>query len=187
MSAPLAIFDIDGPPTADEIQTLASVYESILVSELRGAPHRFAVTPGARTLLDHLFASEWDIAIATGGWSRLAHLKLAAAHIPTNLLLASCDDSQDRFEIFRLAQNRAAKRRTDSYSRIVLVGDGIWDLRVAAALGWCFLGVGKGERARRLVAEGASAVVEDFSDLWRVLNLLEHCSAPDVRESQGAG
>jgi phosphoglycolate phosphatase-like HAD superfamily hydrolase len=174
-------------PTADEIEALANAYESALVSELRGAPHRFSVVSGVPALLDHLFAAKWDIAIATGGWSRPARLKLAAAHIPAELLLASSDDSQDRCEIFRLAQNRAASRLKASHSRTVLVGDGTWDVRVAAAHGWCFLGVGKGERARQLVAEGASAVVEDFSDLSRVFDLLQHCSAPGVRNAHGAG
>ena len=174
-------------PTADEIQALANAYEVALARELQAAPHRFSVIGGVPALLDHLFAARWDIAIATGGWSRLARLKLAAAHIPEALLLASSDDSYDRFEIFRLARDRAVQRRKSYHAKTVLVGDGTWDVQVAAAHGWCFLGVGKAQRAERLLAEGASAVVEDFSDLPRVLDLLQHCSTPKVRRSHEAG
>jgi phosphoglycolate phosphatase-like HAD superfamily hydrolase len=170
-------------PTVEELQAFAEAYESALCRELQRAPHRFSVIRGVPSLLHRLFTEKWDVAIATGGWSRLARLKLTAARIPEDLLLASSDDSPDRSEIFHLAQERAAKRRGEVYAKTVLVGDGIWDVRVAAAHGWCFLGVGKEARAERLLAEGATAVVEDFSDLSGVLNLLESCSQPEERKT----
>ena len=40
--------------------------------------------------------------------------------------------------------------------------DGLWDARAAASLGWRFVGVGEGERAERLRAEGAVAVVSGY-------------------------
>jgi len=174
-------------PTDDELQTFADAYESALCRELQHAPHRFSVVRGVPSLLKRLFTEKWDVAIATGGWSRLARLKLAATRIPEELLLASSDDSPDRSKIFHLAQERAAKRRGESYAKTVLVGDGIWDVRVAAAHGWCFLGVGKGDRSERLLAEGATAVVEDFLDLSRVLNLLEHCSRTEEHKTLTTG
>jgi phosphoglycolate phosphatase-like HAD superfamily hydrolase len=170
-------------PTVEELQAFAEAYESALCRELQRAPHRFSVVRGVPSLLDRLIDERWDVAIATGGWSRLARLKLRAARVPDELLLASSDDSPDRSEVFLFAQERAAKRRGEPYAKTVLVGDGIWDVRVAAAHGWCFLGVGKEARAKRLLAEGATAVVEDFSDLSRVLNLLESCSRPEVGET----
>jgi len=174
-------------PTSEELQTLGDAYESALCRELQHAPHRFSVIRGVPSLLKRLFTAKWDIAIATGGWSRLARLKLAAARIPEELLLASSDDSPDRSEIFHLAQERAAKRRGESYAKTVLIGDGISDVRVAAANGWCLLGVGKGDRAERLLAEGATVVLEDFLDLSRVLDLFEHCSRPEERKCSENG
>ena len=48
---------------------------------------------------------------------------------------------------------------------VVYVGDGVWDLRAARRLGHGFVGVG-GDRGReRLVREGASVVLRDFTDL----------------------
>lgn len=174
-------------PTVEELRAFADAYEFNLSRELQRAPHRFSVIRGVPSLLDRLFAEKWDIAIATGGWSRLARIKLTAARIPEELLLASSDDSPNRSEIFQLAQERAAKRHGEFYSRIVLAGDGIWDVRVASTHGWCFLGVGKEARAERLLAEGATAVVEDFSDLSRVLDLLEHCSRPEGHKTLTTG
>jgi phosphoglycolate phosphatase-like HAD superfamily hydrolase len=174
-------------PTVDELQAFADLYESALCRELQHAPHRFSVVRGVPSLLNRLFAEKWDVAITTGGWSTLARMKLTAAGIPEELLLASSDDSPDRSKIFHLAQERAAKRRGESYAKTVLVGDGIWDVRVAAAHGWCFLGVGKQDRVERLLAEGATAVVEDFLDLSRVLNLLEHCLRPEDHRTLTTG
>jgi phosphoglycolate phosphatase-like HAD superfamily hydrolase len=166
-------------PTVEELKAFADAYEPALSRELRQAPHRFDVIRGVPSLLDRLVAEKWDVAIATSGWSRLARLELAAARIPEELLLASSDDSPDRSKIFLFAQERAARRRGEPYTKTVRVGEGIWDVRVAAAHGWCFLGVGREVRAERLLAEGATAVVEDFSDLSRVMNLLESCSRPE--------
>ncbi|HYL99677.1 MAG TPA: HAD family hydrolase [Blastocatellia bacterium] len=168
-------------PTTEEVLALVCAYEAALVRELQRAPQKFRATPGAPALISRLLGDSWGVGIATGGWRRLARLKLSAAGIPGDFLLASSDDSHDRLEIFRIAHNRLSKSLGLPHSgRTVLVGDGIWDLRVACALGWSFLGVGKAERAARLKAEGASAVVEDFASLSEVLDLLQTCSVPKV-------
>jgi phosphoglycolate phosphatase-like HAD superfamily hydrolase len=165
-------------PTAEELEAFADAYAQALSSELQRAPDRFRVMQGAPALLDLLHRMQWDVAIATGAWRRLARLKLEAAGISEELLLATSDDAMDRREIFRLAQSRAVEKRGAPHSGTVLVGDGVWDVRVAAGHGWRFLGVGKGQRAERLRAEGATAVVEDFSDLVETLNLLQRCGTP---------
>jgi phosphoglycolate phosphatase-like HAD superfamily hydrolase len=151
----------------------AQSYARNLSRELERSPDRFRVVTGAPELLERLQAMQWNVAIATGGWRRLARLKLAAARISRDLLLATSDDSMDRHEIFRLAQLRAVERSGEPHSDVVLVGDGVWDVRVAAAHRWRFLGVGKGERAERLWAAGATVVVEHFGNLPETLSALE--------------
>ncbi|MBN2383491.1 HAD family hydrolase [bacterium] len=168
----------DRSPTAAELQTLITNYRSNLVAALQARPQSFRITPGAPDLLEHLTGPDWYVAIATGGWRQLAHLKLAAAKIPVELLLASSDDAWDRSEIFQLAWERAGHGRSDAFVRTVLVGDGQWDVRVAAKHGWSFLGVGHAERAQQLRAEGASAIVPDFSNMDQILVLLEQCPKP---------
>jgi hypothetical protein len=66
------------------------------------------------------------------------------------------------------------------HERVVLIGDGIWDIRVAAHLGWSFLGVGLGERRARLERAGANVIVENFSDARDLLELLRTCGGPKL-------
>jgi len=165
-----------GAPTEAKVEVFVGRYEASLARELERAPSRFAATPGAAPLLGRLRREGWDVAIATGGWGRTARLKLHAADLPVDLLLASSDDSQDRVAVFELAKRRADVTYRGIHQRVVLVGDGIWDIHVAAHLGWAFLGVGCGERGVRLRDGGASAVVENFLDGDGVLRLLRERS-----------
>src|SRR5262245_12558818 len=163
-------------PTPSELEAFVSSFEAVLARELRaGGP---LAMPGAAELLERLAETRWDVAFATGGWGRTARLKLRTAGLPVEPLLASSDDSADRVEIFRLARSRAAARDGGPHARSVLVGDGLWDVRVAARLGWPVLGVGRGEHAGRLRNEGASAVVADFQETEAVLDLLLACEVP---------
>ncbi len=162
-------------PTRPELEAFIARFEAVLARELQRAASRSLAMPGVAQLLGRLAETGWDVAFATGGWGRTARLKLRSAELPVEPLLASSDDSADRVEIFRLAGNRAAARDGAPHARNVLVGDGIWDVRVAARLGWPVLGIGRGEHASRLREEGASAVVPDFADTEAVLDLLADC------------
>jgi len=163
-------------PSGQEIEEFVARFEASLGLELRRAPERFRAIAGAPQLLGHLEEKGWRFAFATGGWGRTARLKLEAAGLPVASLLASSDDSHDRFEIFRLAESRAVASSGAPFARTILVGDGIWDVHVAARLGWSMVGVGSGQRATRLRSEGAGVVLSDFSDLERVSAALLACA-----------
>jgi phosphoglycolate phosphatase-like HAD superfamily hydrolase len=165
-------------PTAAESEEFAVAFEAALRAERDRAPQRFAPIAGARLFLDHLIASGWRYAIATGGRARTAGLKLEAAGLPTDRLLASSDDSPDRREIFDLARRRLVEREGGTPTRIVLVGDGVWDLRTAAQLGWSMVGIGITEGATRLREAGASTVISDFTNHAAALAAVEHASVP---------
>src|SRR6185295_9468243 len=160
------------PPARQELDAFIDAFEAVLARELQRDSGGALAMPGAAQLLQRLAGTGWDVAFATGGWGRTARLKLRTAGLPVEPLLASSDDSLNRVEIFRLAASRAAERAGAPHARIMLVGDGLWDVRVAAHLGWPVLGVGRGEHADRLREEGAGAVVADFQDTEAVLNLL---------------
>jgi phosphoglycolate phosphatase-like HAD superfamily hydrolase len=168
-------------PTEAEVEAFVGRHEAALTRELEQDPSRFAAMPGAAPLLDCLRREGWDVAIATGGWGRMARLKLHAADLPVDLLLASSDDSQDRVEVFELAKRRADVIYRGVHERVVLIGDGLWDIHVAAQLGWALLGVGCGERGDRLRSGGANAVVDNFLDGDGVLRLLRELRAPPIR------
>jgi len=165
-------------PTAAESEEFAVALERAFVEAHARAPARFAAILGASALLAELTVREWRYAIATGGRGRTARLKLSLAKLPTDRLFASSDDSPDRREIFGLAQRRLVREAGGAPLRTVLVGDGVWDVRTAAALGWGMVGIGTGERARLLREAGATVVLRDFADLAVALAALEDATVP---------
>ena len=174
-------------PTPAELRALHDRFVMTLEAELRAAPQRFRPIAGASSVPMGLEAAGWSVAMATGGWSRSARLKLRAAGLMMDEVpLASSDDGISREEIIRTARRRAEARTGAPFTRVVSVGDGTWDLRTAAALGFPFVGIGAGERADRLRAAGASLVLEDLSDWPRVLAALSSATVPRL-ETERAG
>jgi beta-phosphoglucomutase-like phosphatase (HAD superfamily) len=120
---------------------------------------------GARAFIEFLRERGWEIALATGAWSESARLKLAAAGFPLTLPLACCDEWPSREEIVLGA---IAGRQ---YDRIVVFGDGWWDVRAARNLNLPFIGVGD-------TAEGAAESIADFSDPEEVLAAMMRARPP---------
>jgi phosphoglycolate phosphatase-like HAD superfamily hydrolase len=172
-------------PTSTEVATFIDHFAVALQRELELAPDRFRPITGAAALVDRLHSSDWTVAFATGGWGRTARLKLQAAGLPAGHLLTSSDDSRDREEIFGLAGTRAVAAWAASPARTVLVGDGAWDVKVAARFGWPFVGVGRGPRAARLRGAGARAVIPDFADLDATVAILERSCVPFAIDGAG--
>ena len=123
------------------------------------------------TLREH---GSFHCAIATGAWRASALLKIRCAGLNIDELpIATGDDSPSREGILQAAFERARSiHGLPSTCDVVAVGDGVWDLRAAKAMGWRFLGVGQGKQAETLSSAGAGQVVEDFTDVERVLRLL---------------
>jgi len=129
--------------------------------------------PGAREILIEARARrDCVVAIITGGWAPTAILKLQTARLAVNgLVIATCEDDETRSSIIRSATIfAAAERGTPGFSSRVVIGDGIWDARAARSVGAGFLGVSADHaHAKRLLQEGAAAVIPDFSspgDFW---------------------
>ena len=163
-------------PGGAEIRRLQARFAQLLCATVEEAGQPIREVPGAAALLHSLGAHRrWRVAIATGGWSVSARFKLAAAGLVVNgYPWASADDALDRVDILRTAIGRAGREYgQDAFEKVVYVGDGVWDVRAAKALGVGFLGLAVGHKAGRLVAEGASCVVPDFSDPLRVVEGLE--------------
>jgi phosphoglycolate phosphatase-like HAD superfamily hydrolase len=170
---------LDRPPSLTEVETFIVEFEAALDEELARAPAQFREIAGAAGLLALLAETGWTFAFATGGWGRTARLKLLAAQLPSSALVASSDDSADRLTIFSLARARASTED----QMVVLVGDGVWDVKAALSLGWSFVGVGCGARESALRRTGAQAVLPDFSDVQKVVAAL--CAAPAPRYPDG--
>jgi phosphoglycolate phosphatase-like HAD superfamily hydrolase len=171
-------------PCGAEIRRLQARFAQRLCAAVEGTGQPIREIPGAAALLHSLGAHRrWLVAIATGGWSVSARFKLASAGLPVDAFpWASADDALDRADILRTAIERAGQGYgQDAFEKVVYVGDGVWDVRAAMALGIGFLGLAAGYKAGRLVEEGASWVLPDFSDPIRVGECLEVVAEQDLR------
>ena len=98
---------------------------------------------GATALLRELRARpDVRLAIATGGWAETALMKLAAIGVSVDGIgFASGSDAHARTRNMELAAERAlrgAMPATRTY-----LGDGAWDQRASAELGYRFIAIGR--------------------------------------------
>jgi phosphoglycolate phosphatase-like HAD superfamily hydrolase len=169
------------PPRPDELARVQERFFALLAETFRTQLGSCTETTGAaaavRLLRSH---PHWRIALATGGWRASALLKVQLAGFEFDAIPAAfADDSPAREEIIALAQSRAREAYgQDDFTRVVYIGDALWDVRSARRLGLPFLGIGRGRGAQRLLADGASAVLPDFSDFDRLLQALEEAAVP---------
>ena len=122
-------------------------------------------TAGAAALLVALHESNsHQVGIATGVWQSSAALKLSAAGLSDpGIPLVGSDDFTRREDIMRHC-HRLMRGKGEPP---IYIGDGVWDLEAAQALGWNFIAIGprlKG-KSRQWFA--------DFTDpaLWHRLGL----------------
>jgi phosphoglycolate phosphatase-like HAD superfamily hydrolase len=163
-------------PGGAEIIRLQSRFIELLCAAVEATGRPMREIPGASALLRRVEAHPgWRVAIATGGWQVSARFKLGSAGLPVDgIPWASADDAHDRVEILRTAIHRAGQHYGQvAFGKVVYIGDGVWDVRAAKVLGIGFLGLAADNKAGRLVEEGASCVLPDFSDPVRVCECLE--------------
>jgi phosphoglycolate phosphatase-like HAD superfamily hydrolase len=128
------------------------------------ATHSLREVAGAMALIQALRAAPHvRVAIATGGWKETALLKLHAIGLdPAGVSFASASDAFERTKIMQLAERRATSGAPPG--RRTYFGDGAWDKRACAELGYDFIAIGKGvEHEPRF---------DDFSDRAGVLAAL---------------
>jgi len=203
----LVIFDLDGTLTqttsvdaecyvralADEagierINTRWSDYVHVTdsgITEQIFLEHRGrAPTPDELARLQRLQREpDWAVAIATGSWRASAMLKLRLAGIDiAGVPAAFADDSVARQAIVQtvLARSRAV-HGAEHFDRVVCVGDAVWDIRTATAIGAAFVGVRADGRDAVLRNKGATHVVRDFTDFGTFLEALEQAHVPNAR------
>lgn len=168
-------------PAAHESTSIADRFMDLLTTRHGSDASDFAEVAGAQSFVRHLREqSSWGIAIATGAWRRSADFKIHRAQLPlTNIPSAFAEDGPSREAIVRTAIQRAATAYGESeFERIVSVGDALWDVKTARNLGLPFLGVASGARAGLLRDNGASHVIEDYSDTEQCLRYMEEAQTP---------
>jgi phosphoglycolate phosphatase-like HAD superfamily hydrolase len=130
---------------ADHAALAARVQErfvGLIRDSLQRAPAAVGEIAGAKRLVERLLEfPNVRVGVATGGWEPTARLKLAHVGIEVGRLgFASSSDAWARTEIMQLAAQRAM--RGQRYERATYFGDGAWDCRASAALGYDFIAVG---------------------------------------------
>ncbi|MET0089936.1 MAG: HAD family hydrolase [Candidatus Thiodiazotropha sp.] len=165
----LQVLDEQGIQTQQEtlIRRIRHEFTDRIASHLASEP--MIAVPGARELFEALRQREdVTLALATGGWSETARLKLIAAGFDIHdVPLASSSHHYDRIEIMKQAERLCA---IDAPQRRTYFGDGPWDVLAAKALGYEFVLVG--DRVDHTPS------IADYQDLDRVLRLLELSPGP---------
>ncbi|QBR82886.1 HAD family hydrolase [Legionella israelensis] len=130
-------------PFPEEITAIRNLFLELLISEFRAGN---ACTPidGAVDILKLIEESEeYKAAIATGGWSRTANLKLNQANIPhQDLPKAYSDEHLNRTDIILQAAKKAQDSYQSDFEQMIYIGDRNWDYRASQQLGICFIGIG---------------------------------------------
>lgn len=150
------------PATPAEVGAVKTRFLTLL----REAGEPIPPIPGASAFVQRLRDDPgWAVALATGSWAASAQFKLASAGLPVaGLPLATSDDALSRGEIVRHACALAEAQGGQTFAKIVCLGDGVWDVRTAHALGYPCIGIGTGAQAERLRAARAAAVLADYGD-----------------------
>lgn len=169
------------PPSAGELLRLQRRFVRLLRESFARDPKEFGEVPGAAAAFRRLQAeANWTVAIATGGWRMSALFKLSQVGIDAQEIPAAfADDSVLREDIIKAALSRAMSRNgNEPFRRVVYIGDALWDVRTAQQLDMPFLGVQAGAKGNLLRDEGATEVLEDFSNFDRLLRALEEADVP---------
>ena len=159
------LLDRHGVPTCRRPGVVSAVRERF-VELLRYAasadPECCRQVAGAGALLQRLQElADVRVAIATGGWSvpaklKLSHAGISAAGIP----FASADDVHKREQILRVALERSSSGGQIKFDEVIYVGDGVWDVHAAAALNFNFVGIAC-EGGRNLLSDAEAGLVLD--------------------------
>lgn len=185
-------------PQSAEIEIVKRAFVELLQDAIAAEPGRCVPVTGVHAMLHTLKASkEWVVGLASGAWAESAAVKLAAAGVSTIGLPATFSHAHAdgrpalREEIIEATVSRLVAERLEGNAseveRVVYVGDGVWDARAARNLGIGFVGMRHDRQEARLRAEGASAVLHDYADQDRVIQLLERAASPESSASAQAG
>ena len=163
-------------PSATERVRLQRRFVALLEQAHEREPHLFVEVPGAGAAVHNLRQHpDWGVAIATGGWQASALFKLSKAGIAVEGVPAAFADHGVTREVIVAAALVMARHayRQPQFARVVYIGDGVWDVRTARQLNLDFIGVASGEREAVLRAEGARAIIQDFSNFDQFRHVLE--------------
>ena len=162
-----------GPHDAAKITQVLDRYVRHLQQDLVLHGHRSRVMPGIPALLDALEAEQGVLlGLLTGNVVSGARLKLRAVGIDPDRFVVGAfgSDHATRAELPPIAARRAEPHfgRVPTGAEVVIIGDTPADVQCGACIGARAVAVATGGfGVAELLAAGAHAVFQDFSDLAR--------------------
>ena len=160
-------------PTGEETAKMQARFVALLTERVTAAGGIPPVVGAVEVLARLRSSSDYAVSYASGGWRETALFKLRSAGLPTEGIPgAFSDDDPTREDICRASQQRAETFYGRTFSRIIYVGDGVWDVRASRQLGYGFIGIGENDGADKLRAEGAVHVLKNFENSDAFLSLL---------------
>lgn len=148
-------------PITDE---LCLEVDELFAQEMKHHPPITEI-PGARKTLKILQQQQIPFAYGTGAFPKATAIKMADAQLPlVEEVLATSINSITREGFVKEAISKAKKHyQQEHFDRIIAVGDGIWDLKAAQAVGIDFIGIGLKNKAQ-MMAAGCTTWVENLID-----------------------
>ena len=170
-------------PSKNELLRLENRFVDLLAKAEQKNQGLFTPISGALVMFDRLkLDSNWRIAIATGGWYTSALFKLKTATFDIgNIPLASANDGLTRDDIVNLSILKAKQEyNIENFSKIVSIGDGIWDVKTTAKLDLGFVGISQVQTQKKLFQAGAKDVLTNFEQVSNFQQILEQAVVPSI-------
>lgn len=144
--------------------------------------------PYPRATIERLLADpRFVVAIATGGWRDSALFKLHYLDFPVEAIpVVGADHKYTREAILEEAVGLVRQTMPD-ISRIVYIGDALWDVRTTRQLDMSFVGIRVRGDVELLLREGVQHVFTDFSDYGRFLEAVALAGPPGFPEGETPG
>lgn len=166
-------------PSEEEIDSYRDVFVSLIVEKRKTHPKEFLEVPNSRATIERLLADDdYEVGIATGGWNKPAHVKLAHIGIPTeNIMIKCADGCPTREDIVSHVLNQA-KARNLNIDKTVYVGDAAWDVRTTRNLNMPFIGIRREGDHQKLLDLGAQIVLTDYRNYDQFQEAVEKAQPP---------
>lgn len=163
-----------------EVQPFQELYMSLLRKKRQSQPHLFCEVPGAKAAVERLGQKEDRlIGIGTGGWQQPAVLKLQHVGIEVDQrLFSGADGKVNREAILQQTIDRAADINGAPVTRVVYIGDAVWDVRTTRNMQIDFVGIRRRGDLEKLHHAGAEEVIQDYQDTERFESAIARARPP---------
>jgi len=166
-------------PSFEELDSYRDVFVDLIVEKRKTNPEFFLEVPNSRKTIEQLLGDErYEVGIATGGWNKPAHVKLAHIGIPTkNVMIKCADGCLTREDIINHVLNQAEARNLN-FEKVVYIGDASWDVSTTRNLKMPFIGIRRKGDHEKLLKLGAKTVLTDYKNYDQFLEAVDKAQPP---------